>query len=182
MQKETKKVLYSQIIKIIIMRKISSILFLMLFAFMSCTETHDNVVISKNFTNHEWGRFEYLKGSLDIKKAPQEYDIIMEIVVDDIYPNPYEAYQTECFLPFNLTIKNPDDNGKRSKDYRFMLKDKDGNWKAEEKNGLYTFKLPVIEEMTFSEKGTYNFVIENKYSKDPLYGIKSMTLKCIKSK
>lgn len=106
----------------------------------------------------------------------------MEIVVDDIYPNPYEAHQTECFLPFNLTIKNPDDNGKRSKDYRFMLKDKDGNWKAEEKNGLYTFKLPVIEEMTFSEKGTYNFVIENKYSKDPLYGIKSMTLKCIKSK
>lgn len=182
MQKETKKVLYSQVVKIIIMRKILCVLFLTLFALVSCTETHDNVVISKNFTNQEWGRFEFLEGNIDIKNVSQEYDIVMEVVVNDTYPNPYEAHQNECPLLFNMTIENTEGYGKRSKNYRFMLKDKDGNWKAEERDGCYSFKLPIVSEMRFSEEGEYSFKIENKYPKDPLYGIKTLTLKCIKSK
>lgn len=171
-----------QIVKWDVMRKISSVLFLMLFVLVSCTGTHDNVVISKNFTNQEWGRFEFLEGSFDVKNLSQEYDIVMEVEVNDMYPNPYEAHQSECPLMFNMTIKNAEGYGARSKDYRFMLKDKDGNWKAEEKDGCYSFKLPIVSEMSFGEKGEYSFKIENKYPKDPLYGIKTLTLKCIKSK
>ena len=64
-----------------------------------------------------------------------------------------------------------------------MLKDEDGNWKADKReDGCYVFKLPIISEMTFGEDGTYNFKIENKYPKDPLYGVKSITLRCIISK
>ena len=106
----------------------------------------------------------------------------MEVSVNEKYPNVYETHQSDCPLLFNLTIKNPDGNGGRSKDYKFMLKDKDGNWKADNKNGYYTFRLPIMSEMTFSEKGVYNFKVENKYPKDPLYGIKSLKIECVTTK
>ena len=106
----------------------------------------------------------------------------MEISVNDNYPNVYETHQSDCPLLFNLTINNPGDNGRRSRDYKFMLKDRDGIWKADKKNGCYVFKLPIMEGISFSEKGVYNFKIENKYPKDPLQGVKSVTLKCINSK
>ena len=106
----------------------------------------------------------------------------MEVTVNDDYPNVYENHQTDAPLLFNLTIKNPDSNGGRSKDFKFTLKDKDGNWKADKKNGYYVFSLPVMNEMTFSEDGVYNFKLENKYPKDPLQGIKSVKIECITSK
>lgn len=162
------------------MRIISYVLVLLSLAFLSCSEKQDNVVISKDFQNYEWERFEYLEGSFDIKKAPEKYDVTMEVVVNESYPSSYEMHQDDCPLLINLTIKNPDNNGSRSKDYKFMFKDKDGNWKADKNaDGYYVFKMPIISEMTFSENGTYNFKIENKYPKDPLYGIKSLTLECV---
>lgn len=163
------------------MRIVSGILLLFTLLFSSCSNKNDNIVIFKEFNNQKWERFEYLQGDFHVNKA-SKYDIIMEVLVNDNYPNVYETHQSDCPLLFNLTIKNPNDNGKRSKDYRFMLKDKDGNWKADKKNGCYVFKLPIMGEISLSEKGTYNFKLENKYPKDPLQGIKSVTLKCVNSK
>ena len=64
------------------MRIISYVLVLLSLAFLSCSEKQDNVVISKDFQNYEWERFEYLEGSFDIKKAPEKYDVTMEVVVN----------------------------------------------------------------------------------------------------
>lgn len=165
------------------MRGLSYILLLLSLIFSSCSKEQDNIVIFKEFVNQEWGRFEYLESTFDVNDAPKKYDIIMEVVVNDTYPSPYDIHQDDCPLLFNLTIKNPENSGTRSKDYKFMLKDKDGNWKSDRReDGCYVFKLPVISEMTFGEDGIYNFKIENKYPKDPLYGIKSVTLKCLSSK
>lgn len=163
------------------MRIFSSILLLLSLLVSSCSSKQDNIVIYKEFPNQEWERFEYLQGNFNVNKA-SKYDIVVEVSVDDNYPNIYDTHQSDCPLLFNLTIKNPNGNGKRSKDYKFTLKDKDGNWKADKKDGCYVFKLPIIGEMSFNEKGTYNFKLENKYPKDPLQGIKSLTLKCISSK
>ena len=149
---------------------------------LSCTSKQDNIVIYRDFNNEEWPRFEYLEGSVNIDRAPVKYDVIMEAIVSDVYPNVYENHREDNSLLFNLTIKNPNNSGARSKDYKFSLKDKDGNWKADKKDGYYTFKLPIISEMTFGEEGTYIFKIENKYPKDPLYGIKSVKLECVSSK
>lgn len=155
------------------------ILFSLFIAFMSCSNDNNVVVITKDFSEEQWSRFEYLQADFKVDRAPVEHDIVMEVLVSDIFPNVYEAHQEESALSFNLTITNPDDNGFRSRNYNFNLKDKDGNWKAEKKNGYYHYKLPIINGMTFSEEGVYKFQIENKYSKEPLYGIKSLTLKCI---
>lgn len=160
------------------MRVVSFVSLLLSLSLLSCSTKQDKVVIFKEFTNSEWNRFEYLNGTFDVNSATQKYDIIMEVSVNDDYPSTYETHQNDCPLIFNLTIKNPDGNGARSKDYKYILKDKDGNWKADKKDGYYVFKLPIINEMTFSEKGTYEFKIENKFPKDPLYGIESVTLKC----
>ncbi len=164
------------------MRIVSSIFLLLSLALSSCSNKQDNVVIFREFKNQEWERFDYLNGSFNVNKDSQKYDVIMEVLVNENYPNIYEAHQSDCPLLFNLTIKNPDDNGGRSRDYKFMLKDKDGNWKADNKNGYYTFRLPIMSEMTFSEKGVYTFKLENKYPKDPLYGIKSVKIECVTTK
>ena len=164
------------------MRIISGILLLLSLFFSSCSSKQDNIVIFREFKNLEWERFEYLQGDFNVEKPSQKYDIIMEVSVNENYPNVYETHQNDCPLLFNLTIKNPEGEGARSRDYRFMLKDKDGNWKADKKNDCYVFRLPIIGEMSFSEKGIYTFKVENKYPKDPLYGIKSVTLKCVNSK
>lgn len=79
---------------------------------------------------------------------------------------------------FNLTVRDSD-GIYRTNDYRFRLKDKDGYWNAEKKDGYYTFHLPVINEITLSDSDIYKFTIENKYSKDPVQGIKSLTLKYV---
>lgn len=161
------------------MRALYSIVLLLSLFLTSCSSKQDNIVIYKEFKNQEWERFEYLTGDFDINKASQKYDIVMEVAVNDSYPNVYENHQTDAPLLLNLTIKNPDGNGGRSKDFKFTLKDKDGNWKADKKNGCYVFRLPIIGEMSFSDKGTYNFKVENKYPKDPLQGIKSIKIECL---
>ena len=142
------------------MRYILSIIALTLIL-ASCSNKQDHNVISKNFTNEEWPRFDYLNGEIDIKDAPAKYDIVMEVVLSEIYPNAYENSRNDCSLKFNMTIKNPNDNGARSRDYNYNLKDRDGNWKADKKDGYYTFKLPIISGMTFVDDGIYQFKIEN---------------------
>ena len=163
------------------MRIVSTILLFTAMILTSCTKKQDNIVIYKEFQNQEWERFEYLRGNFNVEKPSQKYDIIMEVSVNENYPNVYETHQSDGPLLFNLTIKNPEGKGARSRDYKFMLKDKDGNWKADKKNDCYIFKLPIIGEMSFSEKGAYDFILENKYPKDPLQGINSVTLKCVNS-
>lgn len=162
------------------MRNFLGLLFIITVMFVSCSKKQDNIVINNEFQNNEWGRFEYLNGTFE-NYGENEFDIVMEIVVNDTYPNPYINHQKDGSFLFNMTINNPNDSGSRSKDYSYKLKDKEGNWKADKKNGYYTFKLPIISDMSFSEKGTYEFKIENKYHKDPLYGIKSLKVTCVDS-
>lgn len=162
------------------MRHFIKVVIISLFLFSSCTNKQDSNIIIKEFQNKEWSRFEYLEGEIDVKKTPVKFDIIMEVVVSEQYPNTYEMHQKDGDFLFNLTISNS--NGiYRTNNYRFKLKNSEGYWNAEKKNGYYTFQLPVISEMTLSDSDIYKFTIENKYSKDPLQGIKSLTLKYKKS-
>lgn len=148
----------------------------------SCVSKSDNIVINREFGNNEWSRFEYLEGKIEVENAPVKYDVFMEVLVSDIFPSSYENHRNNSSLEFNMTIKNPNGSGTRSKNYRYNLKDKDGNWKSDKQGEYYVFKLPIISEMTFGEEGIYDIKIENKYPKDPLEGIKSITLKYSNSK
>lgn len=155
------------------------LLIIMVFGLLSCFEKQDSVVISKEFMGEQWGRFDYLETDYHVVKAPMTADLVMELIVSDAYPNiyPYHGDDDGVFV-VTMSINAPD-GSKRSREFSYRLKDRDGVFKSEKTEGYYHFELPLINEMSFSEKGEYHFKIENKYSKDPLYGVKSLRIKNI---
>lgn len=157
-------------------------LIMMILSSASCYQKQDDIVISREFKGEIWSRFDYIYADFEVKKAPMKADLVMEIDVSDVYPNiyPYSDEGSGMFT-FVLTINNPDDS-KRTREFRFRLKDANGNFKSEKNNGYYHFELPLISDMSFNEAGVYKFKIENVYSKDPLYGIKSLNVKCIQKR
>ena len=151
-------------------------LIIMMFGLSSCSEKQDSTVISKDFSGEQWGRFDYLEADYNVVKAPMTADLVMELEVSDVFPNiyPYHGDDDGIFV-ITLSINAPD-GSQRSREYTFRLKDREGNFKSKKTEGYYHFELPLINGMSFSEKGVYHFKVENKYSKDPLYGVKSLRI------
>lgn len=155
------------------------LLIMMILSFVSCSEKQDENVISQEFQGEIWGRFDYLYADFDVKKAPMTADLVMDVDVSEVFPNIYPYRDDESgVLSIVMTINNPDES-RRAREYQFRLKDANGNFKSEKVDGYYHFELPLINDMSFNEKGVYHFKIENKYSKDPLYGIKSLNIRCV---
>ena len=74
------------------MRYLVNTLFITIFLFASCTKVQkDNIIITREFQDEEWSRFEFLEGQIEVKKVPAKFDVIMEVVVSDQYPSTYEA-------------------------------------------------------------------------------------------
>lgn len=149
---------------------------------VSCAKKQESVVIAKNFEGEVWGRFDYLEADFNVEKAPMTADLVMDIDISDVFPNiyPYHGADDGLFV-IALSINAPD-GGRRSREYKFRLKDNYGNFKSEKIDGYHHFELPLINEMSFSENGEYKFKIENKYPKDPLYGIKCLNINCLQIK
>lgn len=145
----------------------------------SCSEKQDGMVLSKDFQGEIWNRFDYLYATYNVVAAPMTADLVMEMEISDVFPNIYPYYDDESGI-FAITLSiNAPDGSSRARDFRFRIKDSEGNFKSERVNGYYHFELPLIHEMSFNENGEYHFKIENKYSKDPLYGIKSLNINCL---
>lgn len=148
----------------------------------SCSKQQDGEVIVRDFDGEMWGRFDYIETTYNVVKAPITADLVMEIEVSDVYPNIYPYHEgNDGLFPIALSINAPDGSS-RSREFNFKLKDKDGNFKSEKVNGYYRYELPLIGEMSFDDVGEYHFKIENKYSKDPMYGIKRLSVNCLQIK
>lgn len=146
---------------------------------ISCTGKQSADVISREFEGEFWHRFDYLTASYNVVKAPMTADLVLEIEVSDVYPDIYPYHEDDKgVFKIEMTIKYPD-GGRRSREYMYRLKDSEGNFKSEKVDGYYRYSLPLINEITFNESGEYVFKVENKYSKDPLYGIKSLKINCL---
>ncbi len=155
-------------------------LILMVVVTMSCGKKQETLVVSRDFKSEQWGRFDFIEADYAVIKAPMTADVVLDIVVSDVYPNIYPSSEDGGKFSISLCINAPD-GGRRSREYNFRLKDSDGRFKSEKIDGYYHYSLPLINEMNFYEAGNYHFKIENKYSKDPLCGIKSLTINCLKS-
>lgn len=167
------------------MKRVLSILFSVLtlvILLASCAKEQDVIVVSTDFQGEKWGRFDYINASYNVSKAPMTADLELNIAVSDVFPNIYPYHDDDNgVFQFVMTITSPD-GSRRSREYSFRLKDSEGNFKSQNIGGYYNFELPLISEMSFNEAGDYQFKIENKYSKDPLYGIKSLSVKCLQTK
>lgn len=156
------------------------VLVTIIMGFVSCSDRQDTLVMSKDFAEEKWGRFDLLKVDYNLLKAPTTVDVIMELTVSEDFPNVYPFYKNDRDLILCMLVEFPD-GSHRVRDYKYPLKDRDGNWKSEKIDGYYHFKFMLISELNISESGICKFTIENKYSKDPLYGIKNMTIRCVPS-
>lgn len=148
---------------------------------LSCSVRQDGNVLSREFQGEVWSRFDYLTASYNVVSAPMTADLVMEIAVSEVYPNIYQYHNDNSAFTIVMTVSAPD-GSRRSREFSFRLKDSDGNFKSEKVDGYYHYELPLINEMTFNEMGEYEFKIENKYPKDPLYGIKYLNIKCVQIK
>lgn len=148
---------------------------------VSCADKQDDLVLSKDFVDEKWERFDFLTAEYNLLKAPATVDVIMELAVSDDFPNVYPFYKNDKDMLFCMLVEFPDGNI-RVRNYKYSLKDRDGNWKSEKVDGYYHFSFLLMNELNISEPGICKFSIENKYSKDPLCGIKNMTIRCVPTK
>ncbi|MCR5036296.1 MAG: hypothetical protein K6A73_03125 [Bacteroidales bacterium] len=157
-------------------------LIMIVLGFVSCSKTQSGEVLSREFEGERWPRFDYLTASYKVVKAPMTADLVLDVTISDVFPNDYPYHvDDDGTLSIAMTITSPD-GSRRSREYYFRLKDKEGNFKSEKVDGYYHYSLPLINEMSFNKNGVYTFKVENKYSKDPLCGIKKLDINCLQIK
>lgn len=132
----------------------------------SRTERYKEVV-HRSFYNNMWERFDYVYSDLTLKEATT-FDLGMSISFTEEYPFDY--------FEMVFTVFDSNDDPYRAKGYKFKLKDDDGNWKSQQKDGCYTYELPINKELRITEPGTYRFQVEYRLPKTPLMGVKELTL------
>ena len=128
---------------------------------------NNNELIHRDFYETLWERFDYVRNDIEVKKATT-YDLALRISFTDKY-----AYDNISLV---FTIFDANDTPYRSKGYKFDLKDADGQWKSELKDGCYTFDLPINKSLQITEPGTYRFQIEYRMPITPILGVHSLTL------
>lgn len=127
----------------------------------------ENVLVSREFPTTLWERFDYVERTLALTK-PATYSLELDVAFDDSYAFNY--------FSMVFTVFDDADHPLRSRNYKFTLKDRDGLWKSEPEEGLYHFRLPLNNELTLNEPGTYTFQIENHMPITPLTGIHKISI------
>lgn len=134
----------------------------------SChSERSGNALLSRTFKSNGWERFDFITQQVELKR-PTTYNLNMEATFSPTY-----AYD---HLTVVFTVFDANDNPLRSKNYQFRLKDADGQWKSELKEGGYTFLLPINSELSLNEPGTYTFQLENRMPITPLEGVQKIAI------
>lgn len=162
--------------------RLTAVIIVVMAVFLSCgsREKQSNTIISKTFVDEQWGRFDYLVSSFKVVEPEYRCDLVLDMTVTDDFPNMYRHSDDDSF-EINMTITAPD-GSKRSRNYSFRLKDDDGIWKSVKIGDVYPFELPLISDFVFFEQGEYLFKVENKYTRDPLQGIRTLKINCVNKK
>ena len=64
-----------------------------------------------------------------------------------------------------------------TKRLEFKLADTHGDWLGSGSGGIYTFRIPLTDSYTFSQKGVYKFEIEQDMRDNPLRGVVDIGLR-----
>ena len=136
---------------------------------LGCTnsEKGSKALLQREFFGTLWERFDYVRGDVVIDKETT-FDLTLRMAFTDDYP----------FDDFSMvfTVFDADGTPYRSKGYKFNLKDADGQWNCEKKDGCYTFVFPINKSLRIADTGTYTFQVEYRMSKTPLEGVKELAL------
>lgn len=150
------------------MKKCVFILLLLGLFLTGCNQQEKNsALIQRSFFNTTWERFDYLRNDVEIKEETT-FDLSMRVSFTEDYPYDY--------FSMVFTVFTNEGNPYRSKGYKFSLKDKEGHWNSELKDGCYTFDFPINKQFLITDPGIYRFQIEYRMPITPLVGIKELTL------
>ena len=151
------------------MRKLSLyIVLISLVGLFGCGQKeNDKYIIQRDFYQTTWERFDYVKNTINIEKETT-FDLSMDISFTDDYP--YDDFSMV------FTVFDNNDNPYRSKAYKFNLKDSEGNWNSQKKEGCYTFSLPINKALQIIDAGSYRFQVEYRMPITPLVGVKQLKL------
>lgn len=139
-----------------------------LLGIVSChSDKKDSPLMTRDFLPSGWERFDFIKNELEIGK-PTTFNLIMEATFDNSYPFDY--------ISVVFSVFDEEENPLRSKSYKFSLKDNDGQWQSESKDGLYKFTFPINSEMSFNDPGKYILQLENRMPITPLVGIRHISM------
>ena len=124
-------------------------------------------LMQRSFYNTVWERFDFVSTDVEVAE-PTTFDLSLRISFTDDYPYDY--------IDLVFAVLTNEGDRYRAKGYKPKLKDADGNWSSELKDGCYTFTLPINKELLINDPGTYRFQIEQKMPITPLVGVKELTL------
>ena len=135
---------------------------------VSCHQDQQgNVMVSREFPTLSWERFDFVKSTVELEK-PVTYNLELEATFDESYPYDYFSMTFAVFDPTGHPL--------RARDYKFILKDREGLWKSESDEGLYHFRFPINNELSLNEPGSYTFQVENHMPITPLTGIQEIKI------
>lgn len=150
------------------MRKVVIISLLVSLWVAGCSrQTKVTKVVHRDFYETTWERFDYVYNDIELKEETS-FDLSLNICFTDDYK--YDDFSMV------FTVFDSHGNPYRSKGYKFNLKDADGNWKSQRKDGGYTFEFPINKQLKITEPGTYRFQIEYRMPITPIVGVKELTL------
>lgn len=151
------------------MRTIGKIFLLItLFALVSCGDSSkNNIILSQTFDATGWEKFSPVYSDVEVTR-PVTYDLSLKVAFSENYSN------RDFDVVF--TVFDASDMPMRAKAYSFRLKDNDGNWKSEKKDGVYEFDFPINKSLSITDSGKYRFQIDSRMPITPLLGIVKLEL------
>ncbi len=117
--------------------------------------------------SNEWKRFEKLNSKVIIDDIESNYNIYLKVIHTEDY-----SYK---LLNITMVIYTPDE-GKRIKNHKLYLKDKEGKFKAKSEGNDYEIIFPLLKNISFTKAGEHHFIIENAMSVMETNGLSSLIL------
>jgi gliding motility-associated lipoprotein GldH len=121
--------------------------------------TNNLVDVSVGMPKRNWSYINTVKADVDIKDISKAYSIYFKLrhTADYRYSNVFVL----------LHIKDPH-NKIQTKRYEYKLARSDGQWLGSGSGNLFTYKLDLLSNYHFPEKGKYEFIIEQNMRDNPL--------------
>ncbi len=112
--------------------------------------------------NYVWEKGQKFNYKVKITEAPQKVDVILAVRVIDAFP--------VNDIKIKVTRISPS-NKKTSDTFTMLIKDSKGKNMGEGMSDLWDIELPIAQNTTFKEKGTFEYELEQITSVDKLLGV-----------
>ncbi len=102
--------------------------------------------------NYKWKRANLIKFEVPITDTTTNYDVTLNVR--------HTSYYAFANILLNVTTTYPAGD-MRTKDYNIVLRNDDGTFKGEGAGDIWDLAYPVMTDVTFAQKGTYTFEVQN---------------------